>query len=75
MLRESFSLITIISRKEIRQKQPQAFFTMTNMIGSVFASALGGWLLDKIGVTLLLSASSVFAGAGTILMCYGVRKP
>ena len=53
----------------------QAFFTMTNMIGSVFASALGGWFLDKSGVTLLLSAASVFAGAGTILMCYGVRKP
>ena len=52
----------------------QAFFTMTNTAGAVLASALGGWMLDAHGVTALLVTATVFAGAGAVIMCLGIRR-
>ena len=52
----------------------QTFFTMTNMIGSVFASAFGGWLLDVRGVSALLVVAICLAIAGALVMWYGVKK-
>ena len=52
----------------------QAFFTMTNTIGSVLASAIGGWLLDISGVTSLVTTAIGFAGIGAITMLVGVKK-
>ena len=50
----------------------QAFFTMTNMIGSVSGSALGGILLDAGGVKALLRTAVGFAAIGAGVMCFGI---
>ena len=47
----------------------QALLVMTSTVGSVIASAFGGWLLDASGVTTLLITASVAAGLGAVILC------
>lgn len=56
----------------------QALFAMTNMVGAVIGSALGGWLLDACGVRALLWTAVGFAAAGAVTMRLGIgslQKP
>ena len=47
----------------------QALLVMTSTVGSVIASAFGGWLLDASGVTTLLITASAAAGLGAVILC------
>ena len=51
----------------------QAFFTMTNTVGTMCASALGGVLLDTMGVRTLLVFVLGFSVTGALLMVFGVK--
>ena len=52
----------------------QAWITAMITVGNVCASALGGVLLDGVGVGWTLAAASASAAAGAALMVWGVRK-
>ncbi len=77
----SYAVITVASVYYIAETMApwdavkgQALFTMTNTVGGVFASALGGFLLDGGGVPYLLAATVAFAVLGTLLMAAGVSR-
>ncbi len=77
----SFAVITVASVyyvNDIMKPQDavkgQAFFTMTYTIGTVFASFIGGILLDQFGVQTLLKAALGFSIAGAFIMWRGIRE-
>ena len=51
----------------------QAFLAMTSTVGAVFASAIGGWLIDAFGVPVLLGASIAFAALGAFVLWVGIE--
>ena len=52
----------------------QAYMTVTNTIGSVFGSPIGGIILDAYGVRALLFAATLVAFVGTIIVCFTTEK-
>lgn len=50
----------------------QAWFAVTGTIGVVLTTAIGGYILDTVGVTPLLVSAILFSAAGMILMYKGV---
>lgn len=55
--------------------QGQAYFSMTNTIGIVLGSSVGGFLLDWWGSGSLLAFATVTGGAGMLLLLYALKKP
>lgn len=52
----------------------QAFMTATNTIGSVFGSLLGGFLIDNLGIPVMLFTATVIAAAGMLLVFLCTEK-
>lgn len=52
----------------------QAFLAMTSTVGAVFASAIGGWLIDTFGVPVLLGTAVTFSGLGAIVLWRGISS-
>jgi len=52
----------------------QAYMTVTNTIGSVLGSPIGGIILDAYGVRALLFAATLVAFVGTIIVCFTTEK-
>lgn len=55
--------------------QGQAYFSMTNTIGIVLGSLVGGLLLDWSGSGALLAFASLAGGAGMVLLLWALKKP
>ncbi|HOO27442.1 MAG TPA: MFS transporter [Lachnospiraceae bacterium] len=55
------------------QVKGQAYMTMTNTIGSVAGSLLGGWLVDAKGVPAMLLVSTIAAIAGTFIVIFSAE--
>jgi PPP family 3-phenylpropionic acid transporter len=55
--------------------QGQAYFSMTNTIGIVLGSSVGGVLLDWWGSGALLAFATVTGGAGMIILLYALKRP
>ena len=57
----------------------QAFLAMTSTVGSVIASATGGWLIDSFGIPVLLGVSIAASALGAVIMYLGIdifgKKP
>lgn len=54
--------------EEQDQVKGQAFMTMTNTLGAVLGSTLGGVLIDGFGIKALLTVSAAAGAAGMVLM-------
>lgn len=54
--------------EEQDQVKGQAFMTMTNTLGAVLGSAVGGVLIDGLGIKALLMVSVAAGAAGMVLM-------
>ncbi len=52
----------------------QAYMTVTNTVGSIAGSLLGGILIDYAGVSNMLLASTIIAFIGAIIIFFGVEK-
>ncbi len=52
----------------------QTFITGAITLGSVFGSVIGGWLLDKYGVTAMLLFAAAGAALGALLVVISVQK-
>ena len=52
----------------------QAYATMTFTLGSVTGSLMGGWLLDLVGVGVVLSAVSAVTLTGALILCAGAER-
>ena len=52
----------------------QAYMTVTNTVGSIAGSLLGGILIDYAGVSNMLLASTIIAFRGAIIIFFGVEK-
>ena len=57
-----------------RVNRAQAWITAMITVGNICASALGGLLLDAVGVGRTLAAAAVSAAAGAAVMVWGVKK-
>ena len=56
--------------------QGQAYFSMTNTIGIVLGSSLGGFLLDWWGGSgALLAFATLTGGVGMLLLLYALKQP
>ncbi len=55
--------------------QGQAYFSMTNTIGIVLGSSVGGFLLDWWGSGALLAFATLTGGAGMILLLWALKQP
>ena len=53
----------------------QAYFSMTNTIGIVLGTSVGGFLLDLWGSGALLAFATVTGGAGMIILLYALKRP
>lgn len=60
--------------KEHDRVKGQAFMTMTNTLGGVLGSSIGGALIDGFGIQTLLLASTAVAACGMVLMSVAARK-
>jgi MFS transporter, PPP family, 3-phenylpropionic acid transporter len=60
--------------KERDRIKGQAFMTMTNTLGSVLGSLLGGIFIDNIGISVMLIFSIAAAGVGMIIMWFSTKK-
>lgn len=61
--------------REDDKAKGQTFITGAITLGSVFGSVVGGWLLDKNGVTGMLAFAAAGAVIGCLLVIYSIRKP
>ncbi len=52
----------------------QAYMTVTNTVGSIVGSLLGGALIDYAGVGNMLLASTLIALAGAVIIFMGIEK-
>ncbi len=52
----------------------QALFTMAVTIGNVVASAIGGRIIDKMGVNAMLEVTIALSAVGAVVMWIGVKK-
>ena len=52
----------------------QAYVTTTNTIAMVIGSLAGGWLIDHMGVNVMLLFGTVCAGIGAVLMAISVEE-
>jgi MFS transporter, PPP family, 3-phenylpropionic acid transporter len=66
--------INEIMREEDRVKG-QTFITGTITLGSFFGSVIGGWLLDRFNIQIMLTFAAVGAILGCVLLFYSIRKP
>ncbi len=58
--------------KEKDRVKGQAFMTVTNTVGSIAGSLIGGVLIDRAGVSVMLLVSTVIAGIGAVIVVFGV---
>lgn len=52
----------------------QAYYGMTHTIGTVLGSMAGGWMIDALGVNVMLTAAVALSAAGTGVMLYFTRE-
>lgn len=59
--------------EEQDQVKGQAYMTMTNTLGAVIGSTLGGVLIDSLGIQAMLAVSVAAGAAGMVLMGVSAR--
>ena len=52
----------------------QTFFVMTYSIGSVLGSIMGGYLIDRHGVDMMLKTGTLFAAAGMVIVMLAAER-
>ena len=52
----------------------QTFFVMTYYIGSVLGSIMGGYLIDRHGVDMMLKTGTLFAAAGMVIVMLAAER-
>ena len=60
--------------KECDRVKGQAYMTMANTLGIVFASMLGGWLIDAYGTNGMMIVGSVISVIGAVLIFVSTTK-
>lgn len=52
----------------------QSFMTVTNTVGSIFGSTVGGFILDQRGVSSMLMIATAAGALGTVLVFFSTEK-
>ena len=59
---------------ELDQVKGQAFITSAITVGGVFSNLISGWILDNLGITVMLITGTVVCGVGVVIAFFSMRK-
>lgn len=52
----------------------QAYYTVSITVGNVLGAMLGGWLIDQLGVSAMLTAGTLIGLTGSVIILFSAQK-
>ncbi len=59
---------------ELDQVKGQAFITSAITVGGVFSNLVSGWILDNLGITVMLVTGAVVCGVGVVIAFFSMSS-
>ena len=59
---------------ELDQVKGQAFITSAITVGGVFSNLVSGWILDNLGITVMLITGAVVCGVGVVIAFFSMSS-